>query len=216
MRFCVGWIGFAPAPHAGSSQPALCSGGEIQSLSAVHQRAGFEQTDPATLADALDAKAWAIHAAGEGSKGLRLYDWARISRGRAIPVSNDGFSSAAAGALPVNGPITSASLPPARRWPNSQAPQPCAGPSKNALRVQNRSRARSLRSAVLAWLAPHMSLVMAAAAFLSKLAADLRRAAASGKPNKTSSTRNNPRLTIMNRACTICSGDPVALYCRRR
>jgi len=40
---------------------------------------GFVKTDPATLADALEAKAWSPHAAGEGSKGLRLYDWARIS-----------------------------------------------------------------------------------------------------------------------------------------
>ena len=32
----------------------------------------------------------------------------------------------------------------------------------------------------------HMSLVMAAAAFLAKLAADMRRTVASGKPNKTS------------------------------
>ena len=39
---------------------------------------GFVKTDPATLADALDAKAWSPHAAGEGSKGLRLYDWARV------------------------------------------------------------------------------------------------------------------------------------------
>jgi Transposase DDE domain len=30
------------------------------------------------LADALDPKAWAAHAAGEGAKGLRLYDWAQI------------------------------------------------------------------------------------------------------------------------------------------
>ena len=40
---------------------------------------GFVQTDPATPCDALEAKAWSSHAAGEGSKGLRLYDWARIS-----------------------------------------------------------------------------------------------------------------------------------------
>jgi len=54
--------------------------------------------------------------------------------GRAIPVSNGGFSSAAAGAFPVNGPITSASPPLAPRWPNSQAPQACAGQSKNAFK----------------------------------------------------------------------------------
>lgn len=39
---------------------------------------GFVQTDPASLADALEPDAWAAHAAGDGAKGLRLYDWARI------------------------------------------------------------------------------------------------------------------------------------------
>ena len=37
--------------------------------------------DPAQMADALPADAWTPHAAGEGSKGLRLYDWARIAPG---------------------------------------------------------------------------------------------------------------------------------------
>ncbi len=36
------------------------------------------QTDPATMADELPPEAWATHAAGEGAKGMRLYDWARI------------------------------------------------------------------------------------------------------------------------------------------
>lgn len=40
---------------------------------------GFVQTDPATIADELEPAAWATHPAGEGSKGLRLYDWARIA-----------------------------------------------------------------------------------------------------------------------------------------
>lgn len=39
---------------------------------------GIEQTDPETLADELKPEAWHSHAAGEGAKGLRLYDWARI------------------------------------------------------------------------------------------------------------------------------------------
>ncbi|MFA7432034.1 MAG: hypothetical protein WCZ23_17910 [Rhodospirillaceae bacterium] len=30
------------------------------------------------MAEARDAQAWAAHAAGESSKKLRLYDWARI------------------------------------------------------------------------------------------------------------------------------------------
>src|ERR1700753_1991103 len=40
---------------------------------------GLEQTDPRTLADALPPEAWALHAAGEGTKGPRLYEWARIA-----------------------------------------------------------------------------------------------------------------------------------------
>src|SRR5947209_12718768 len=40
---------------------------------------GLLQTDPAQLADDLPGNAWAAHAAGEGSKGLRLYEWARIA-----------------------------------------------------------------------------------------------------------------------------------------
>jgi SRSO17 transposase len=40
---------------------------------------GLEATNPAAMADALASDAWAMHAAGEGSKGLRLYEWARIA-----------------------------------------------------------------------------------------------------------------------------------------
>jgi hypothetical protein len=40
---------------------------------------GLQQTDPGQLADALSSEEWAAHAAGEGSKGLRLYDWARLA-----------------------------------------------------------------------------------------------------------------------------------------
>ena len=40
---------------------------------------GLEETNPAAMADALARDAWATHAAGEGSKGLRLYEWARIA-----------------------------------------------------------------------------------------------------------------------------------------
>ena len=37
------------------------------------------QTDPATLADGLPASAWTTHPAGEGSQGIRLYQWARLA-----------------------------------------------------------------------------------------------------------------------------------------
>src|SRR3982750_3868211 len=40
---------------------------------------GLRQTSPEELGDALEDGAWATHAAGEGSKGLRLYEWARIA-----------------------------------------------------------------------------------------------------------------------------------------
>src|ERR1700676_4047339 len=51
-------------------------------------RKGFVQTDPRTLADELAANAWKTHAAGEGTKGITLYDWARIG----LPwVVDDGF-----------------------------------------------------------------------------------------------------------------------------
>jgi hypothetical protein len=39
---------------------------------------GLIETDPETLGDALSPADWAAHAAGEGAKGVRLYDWARI------------------------------------------------------------------------------------------------------------------------------------------
>ena len=40
---------------------------------------GLVETDPRTLASGLEDRDWHSHAAGEGSKGPRLYDWARIS-----------------------------------------------------------------------------------------------------------------------------------------
>jgi SRSO17 transposase len=39
---------------------------------------GLVETDPEMLGDALSPAGWAAHAAGEGTKGGRLYDWARI------------------------------------------------------------------------------------------------------------------------------------------
>jgi hypothetical protein len=39
---------------------------------------GLIETDSETLGDALSPADWAAHAAGEGTKGLRLYDLARI------------------------------------------------------------------------------------------------------------------------------------------
>jgi SRSO17 transposase len=149
---------------------------------------GLDQTDPANLADALDEDGWAVHAAGEGSKGLRLYDWARISlpwvcdpcferwilirRNRRAPAERAYYFCFAAAGTTLAELAGAAGL----RW----AIEECFERAKDDLGLDH-CEARSWHG----WHR-HMSLVMAAAAFLAKLAADLRRTAASGKPNKTS------------------------------
>jgi SRSO17 transposase len=151
-------------------------------------QAGFEQTDPATLADALDEAAWAVHAAGEGSKGLRLYDWARIGlpwtcdpcferwilirRSRRAPTERAYYFCFA----PKGATLAELAGVAGLRW----AIEECFQRAKDDLGLDH-CEARSWQG----WHR-HMSLVMAAAAFLAKLAGDLRRAAASDKPNKTS------------------------------
>jgi len=150
---------------------------------------GFVETDPKTIAEDLPAEAWTRLAAGEGAKGLRLYHWARI----ALPWSADkGFE----------------------RW--LMIRRSCKEPGKLAyylvFAAEDTAFAELAGAAGLRWTIEecferakddlgldhcearswhgwhrHMSLVMAAAAFLARLAADLRRAAWS-KPNETSPT----------------------------
>ena len=151
------------------------------------QSARLVETDPATLADVLDSNAWAAHAAGEGSKGPRLYDWARIAlpwpcepgwqrwllirRSRREPDKRAYYL--------VFGPAdtTLAELAGAAglRWTIEE----CFQRAKDDLGLDH-CEARSWHG----WHR-HMSLVMAAAAFLARLAAELRRAACR-KRNKTS------------------------------
>lgn len=45
------------------------------------QEAGLLETDPATMVGELSADAWQALPAGEGTKGMRLYRWARIPLG---------------------------------------------------------------------------------------------------------------------------------------
>lgn len=153
-------------------------------------RDGLVRTDPGTLADALDDDAWAAHAAGEGTKGLRLYDWARIG----LPWACDGqwerwllirrsrkdpdkracylvFSPAGTTLAELAGVA-------GLRWTIEE----CFQRAKDDLGLDH-CEARSWHG----WHR-HMSLVMAAAAFLAKLAADLRRSAWS-KANETSPIR---------------------------
>ena len=150
-------------------------------------RTGFIQTDPAALADELDADAWKAHAAGEGSKGIRLYDWARI----ALPwIVDAGFERWILIRRNRNSPeerayyfvfsrsgTTLAELAGAAglRWTIEE----CFQRAKEELGLDH-CEARSWH----AWHR-HMTLCMAAAAFLTKLAAQLRQVA-EGKGNEKS------------------------------
>ncbi len=136
------------------------------------------QTDPATMADDLPSEAWAVHAAGEGSKGMRLYDWARIP----LPwTSPDGFERALLIRrsrrdperrayylvfCPTGTTLAELAGVAGLRWTIEE----CFQRAKDDLGLDH-CEARSWHG----WHR-HMSLVMAAAAFLARLAADLRRA----------------------------------------
>jgi SRSO17 transposase len=147
----------------------------------------FVQTDPADMADALGLEEWATHAAGEGSKGLRLYDWARISlpwisapeferwllirRNRQAPDQRAYYFVFAPKGTTLAELAGAAGL----RWTIEE----CFQRAKDDLGLDH-CEARSWHG----WHR-HMSLCMAAGAFLAKLAADLRRSTWS-KPNETS------------------------------
>ncbi|MFS8053324.1 IS701 family transposase [Rhizobium sp. BR 317] len=147
----------------------------------------FEQTDPETMAAELKPEAWSSHAAGEGAKGLRLYDWARIPlssradaqwerwllirRSRRDPDAQAYYFVFAPAGTELSELAGAAGL----RWTVEE----CFQRTKDDLGLDH-CEARSWH----AWNR-HMTLVMAAAAFLAKLGADLRRIAA-GKPNERS------------------------------
>jgi hypothetical protein len=148
---------------------------------------GFVQTDPDELADNLDAAHWASHAAGEGTKGIRLYDWARI----ALPwPADNGFErwvlirrnrkDAAQRAYylvfaPTGTSLAELAGAAGLRWTIEE----CFQRAKEELGLDH-CEARSWHG----WHR-HMTLCMLALAFLTRLSASLRRAAA-GKANETS------------------------------
>lgn len=144
------------------------------------------QTDPATMADELSPGDWAAHAAGEGTKGLRLYAWARISlNGRADPrwdrwllIRRNQHDPRTRAYYFVHAPAgtTLAELAGVAglRWTIEE----CFQRAKDDLGLDH-CEARSWHG----WNR-HMSLVMAALALLTRLSAQLRRHAWS-KPNKT-------------------------------
>ena len=139
---------------------------------------GLIETDPATLADKLEDDAWTAHAADEGSKGPRLYDWARIAlsghrregreRWLLIRRSRRDPDKRACYLVFCHAGATLAELAGAAglRWTIEE----CFQRAKDDLGLDH-CEARSWHG----WHR-HVSLVMAAAAFLARLAADLRRA----------------------------------------
>jgi len=148
------------------------------------------QTDPATIISELPTEAWQPLSAGEGSKGQRLYDWAWV------PIRHqtaEGFSRWLLARRSLRDPqniayyfalartgTTLAELAAAAglRWTIEE----CFLRAKDDLGLDH-CEARSWHG----WNR-HMSLVMAAAAFLARVTADQRRAAC-GKRNETSPRR---------------------------
>lgn len=150
------------------------------------------QTDPADMAAELDENDWHTLSAGEGTKGQRLYRWARIplswTRGerferwmlvrQSLTVSEDrAYFFAFA---PEEARLADLAAAAGLRWTIEE----CFLRAKEDLGLDH-CEARSWHG----WHR-HITLVMAAAAFLAKLSADQRRAAfadaAKAKPNKTS------------------------------
>jgi SRSO17 transposase len=148
---------------------------------------GLIETDPESLSDALSPAGWAAHAAGEGTKGLRLYDWARIRlpwacdarwerwllirRNRRDPAKQAYYLVFA----PIGATLAELAGVAGLRWTIEE----CFERTKNELGLDH-CEARSWHG----WHR-HMSLCMAAGAFLAKLNADSR-CTASSKPNETS------------------------------
>lgn len=148
------------------------------------------QTDPRTMIADLPAETWTPLSAGEGAKGPRLYHWARL------PLkyqAGQGFSRwllarrslRDPGAIayyfayaPSDATLEDLAAAAGLRW----AIEECFLHAKDDLGLDH-CEARSWHG----WHR-HMSLVMAAAAFLARIGADQRRAAY-GKQNETSPKR---------------------------
>ena len=140
---------------------------------------GVIQTEPASLAEALESGDWHALSAGEGAKGPRLYYWARLPLSwttrdgferwllfrRSVKNSDDVayyFAHAREGTS-----LAELAGAAGLRWTIEE----CFLRAKDDLGLDH-CEARSWHG----WHR-HMTLVMAAAAFLARLAADQRRAA---------------------------------------
>ncbi len=147
----------------------------------------LQGTTPEALVEALEQGAFACHAAGEGAKGPRLYDWARVRLHRGkdarfahwLLVRRSRRKTTERAYYLVFAPATATLAELAGvaglRWTIEE----CFERAKNDLGLDH-CEARSWHG----WHR-HMTLCMAALAFLAKLSAELRRRAW-GKPNERS------------------------------
>lgn len=145
------------------------------------------QTDPSTMIAELPPEAWQALSAGEGSKGMRLYDWTRVPlnyqagkefsrwllarRSLRDPKAIAYYFAYA----PTGTTLADLASVAGLRWTIEE----CFLRAKDDLGLDH-CEARSWHG----WHR-HMGLVMAAAAFLARIVADQRRAAF-GKRNETS------------------------------
>ena len=154
------------------------------------EETGLIQTDPATLIAELPLEAWHPLSAGEGAKGPRLYDWARVPL---VDQSANGFSRWLLARRSLRDPEAIAYYFASARSDTALAElaaaaglrwtiEECFLRAKDDLGLDH-CEARSWHG----WHR-HMTLVMTAAAFLARIAADQRRAACR-KRNETSPTR---------------------------
>jgi len=154
--------------------------------------AGLIQTDPGELACQIEASDWQALSAGEGAKGPRLYDWARLPLGW---TTRDGFERWILFRRSLSRPddlvyyfaharqgTSLAELAGAAglRWTIEE----CFLRAKDDLGLDH-CEARSWHG----WHR-HMTLVMTAAAFLARIAADQRRAAWSSPIPEDASKRD--------------------------
>lgn len=154
----------------------------------------LELTTSGELAAVLPTNAWSCHAAGEGAKGPRLYDWARrrlvwsqdvrwehwllVRRSRNDPAALAYYVVFA----PAGTTLAELAAVAGLRW----TIETCFETAKDELGLDH-CEARSWR----AWHR-HITLVMAALAFLAKLRADLLRAAITD-PAEPKQNERSPR-----------------------
>jgi len=181
-----------------SNEPMRVGGGSLQA------------TTSGLLAHALPPDAWACHAAGEGAKGPRLYDWARlrlfwsqdpqwehwllVRRSRKNAEERAYYVVFA----PAGATLAELAGVAGLRW----TIETCFATAKDELGLDH-CEARSWP----AWHR-HITLVMAAAAFLAKLRADLVRASMTGPPESKRNERSPGRADADSRIARRNSASP--------